>query len=458
VQCIVVKDFSRFGRNYIDVGDYLEQIFPFLRVRFISVCDNYDSEKDGDVAGDMEFAFKNLMNDWYSKDLSAKCKAGIAAVRKAGKYHSSAAPYGYAKAKGDIHRLVVDNAAADVVRRIFGETLAGRRPSDIAKALNKDGIPTPAKYKNACGAQRRGFREDNIWTGANIGKILRDIRYTGLLVQGIYRSKGVGSKQSRKLPESEWEISPVRHEAVVSEEDFAAVKAMLAKTGKKPSFGGERNISAGKVFCGGCGHAMFLSGGGTKFYCKYKSYFQDGLCASGTKTSAIEAAMLKAAAESEPAATCERAPSACVQSKTEIFCGSVLQRNISKKIEAMQDEKLALYIRYADGETEKGEYISKRNAIDVCLSELQSRRDAAERRLSAESAKDRADSVRARADVLNAGGRLTREIADALIDRVTVYADGRTEVKLKSTVPFRVTERGGAPEPEETGVYADAKQ
>jgi DNA invertase Pin-like site-specific DNA recombinase len=430
VACIMVKDFSRFGRNYIDVGDYAEQIFPFLRVRFVSVCDAYDSERDGSAAGNMDFAFKNLLNDYYSKDLSRKCKAGIASMHKAGKYHSGITPYGYMKPKGDIHRIVPDEAAAVTVRRIFAETLAGRRPSDIAKALNAGGVPTPAKYKAVTGAPKRGFRTDSVWTSYTVGRILRDIRYTGLLVQGMHRTAVVGSKTGRRVPESEWVVSPVRHEAIVSEEDFAAVRALLC-AGKNRTFPkGDRHMLAGKVICAGCGHSMLLHGGkkpSAAFYCTYKAYTGLGRCAAGVKASEIEAAVIRAASRLERLECSPGNPEAARKDSGAASCGT---RNIVGKINALQKKKILLYTEYADGSMEKDEYLFRRDAVDADIAALQTEYAKAGK-ISFPERTSEGDSAQNALEKLRDGGRLTREIADALIARIVVDHEKNLKIEWR---------------------------
>jgi hypothetical protein len=402
----------------------LEQLFPFLRIRFISVCDGYDSERDGSAAGNIDFAFRNLLNDYYSKDLSAKCKAGIAAMHAAGKYHSGITPYGYMKPDGDIHRLVPDETAAATVRRVFAEILAGRRPSEIAKALNADDIPTPAKYKSMTGAPKRGFRTDSVWTGYTVGRILRDIRYTGVLVQGMHKSMVVGSKQSRRLPESEWKVSPIMHEAVVSDEDFKAVSALIESRNKRSFSKGNRHMLAGKVFCAGCGHSMILSSKKSRpaFYCSYKPYNGCELCAGGIRVSVIESAVIEAAVNLKYATKQDES------ARGSALPGRNNRRHILGKINTLQKNKLALYAEYADGKTEKRAYLSQRDAIDADISALQSEYDAIGNVFASERAKG-ADAMLSALKELRDGGTLTREIADALIDRIIV--NNRKELEIK---------------------------
>jgi len=278
IQCILVKDFSRFGRSYIDVGDYLEQIFPFLRVRFVSVNDYFDSDRQECSAGDVSVAFKSLCNDYYSKDLSRKVRAGIASKWSAGKHHAAYAPYGYQKSNLDNHRLVLDEKTAPVVRHIFDMALAGISATKIAMTLNDQNIITPARYKAECTGKSLGYNTDNVWTDNIIYRLLHDVRYTGLLVQGTTRCDVVGSKRHRNLPKEQWQVSPIRHEAIISEEEFERVQA--SGSVKRQKYGPRiKHPLSGLVRCGGCGHLMErINTDKPSYRCRYKRYYDSCSC------------------------------------------------------------------------------------------------------------------------------------------------------------------------------------
>ena len=149
--CIIVKDLSRFGRNYLDAGEYIEKIFPFLGVRFIAVNDNYDSLGEKKSSDDLIIPFKNLINEAYCRDISMKIRSQLEIKRKNGQFLGSFAAFGYLKDEQDKNKLVVDQYAADIVRDIFKWKLEGISPQDIADALNKLGILSPMEYKRSLG-------------------------------------------------------------------------------------------------------------------------------------------------------------------------------------------------------------------------------------------------------------------------------------------------------------------
>jgi DNA invertase Pin-like site-specific DNA recombinase len=201
IQCIIVKDFSRFGRNYIEVGDYLVQVFPFLDVRFISVNDSYDSDKDYNSIGGIEVALRALIYDLYSKDLSQKVKSAKMSKLKKGEFLGGYAPFGYVKEEGK-NQLLVDPEAAKIVRRMFDLAMSGIDAYKIAKILNDDMTPTKAQYKKHSKGyttwDKRTIDIDNsFWTDTYVRKVIGDETYVGTVVSGKVRSQGVGSRRMK---------------------------------------------------------------------------------------------------------------------------------------------------------------------------------------------------------------------------------------------------------------------
>ena len=183
INCIIVKDFSRFARDYIELGSYLEQIFPFLGVRFISINDNYDSEKYHGTLADIDINFKNLLYDLYSKDLSQKVKTALSVKKESEQYVSSNSPFGYEKDPKDRHQLKIVKEEAVVVKRIFDLTMQGYTSGKIAKLL-KEGIKTPIEFKIAKGATSRIPKGERFfWTKSTICSILSNQIYIGHIVQ-----------------------------------------------------------------------------------------------------------------------------------------------------------------------------------------------------------------------------------------------------------------------------------
>ena len=168
--CIVAKDLSRFGRNYLDAGEYIEKVFPFLGVRFIAINDNYDSFKGRSASDDLIVPFKNLINEAYCRDISVKIRSQLDIKRKRGQFIGAFAVYGYMKDTENKNRLVVDDHAADIVRDIFKWKLEGVSPQDIAVRLNDGGILSPSEYKKSLGMNYTTPFQTNARAGMVCGK------------------------------------------------------------------------------------------------------------------------------------------------------------------------------------------------------------------------------------------------------------------------------------------------
>lgn len=197
VNCIIVKDFSRFGRDYVELGNYLEQLFPFMGVRFISVNDNYDSAELADgTTGDLDVAFKNLIYDYYSREMSGKQRIAWQRMVEQGQYNSNCALYGYRKSEEDKHKLVIEPEEAAVVREIFNMKITGTGTTLIAKALNDRGIPCPSEMYRSRGDTRLWKNKGRkcYWTACKVENIIRDEKYTGTMVQLKTKLDAVGGK------------------------------------------------------------------------------------------------------------------------------------------------------------------------------------------------------------------------------------------------------------------------
>jgi len=234
IGCIVVKDFSRWGRDYIQVGDYLEHLFPFLGVRFISVVDDYDSNRSDCGPGDISIAFKHIMHSYYAKDISQKIRAAKRVKMERGEYKSSHTLFGYKKS-ANTHVLEIDEPAAAIVRRAFELILRGLSTSDVAKHFNAEGIPTKNAYKQKTGtSQNRGFATENtIWTSTSILHLVTNERYTGCMISGVHERVEIGKSKMRKRPKEQWFVHEGIHPAIVCKGDFDKTRERIKVFGKK---------------------------------------------------------------------------------------------------------------------------------------------------------------------------------------------------------------------------------
>jgi len=282
VDCVVVKDLSRFGREYIDSGRYIERLFPALGVRFIAVNDGYDSLEGKDQSDEIIIPFKNLINDAYCRDISVKIRSHLEVKRKNGEFIGSFAPYGYQKDEGCRHRLVIDPVAAGIVRDIFRMKLHGMSQDAIAGRLNDMGVLSPMEYKSASGSNyQTGFKtgERALWSSVTVRRILENECYVGNLVQGRQTTPNHKVKKSFVKPEKDWVRIEKNHEAVVSDRDFAIVQRLLGMDTRMSPEQSEVYPLAGMVVCADCGAAMVR-----KNVCSGKRKYRYYVCSRNKET------------------------------------------------------------------------------------------------------------------------------------------------------------------------------
>ncbi|MBD5480420.1 MAG: recombinase family protein [Lachnospiraceae bacterium] len=258
IDCIIVKDLSRLGRNYIEAGKYIERIFPMLGIRFIAINDNYDSADEDNAANNMILPFKNLINDAYCRDISIKIRSHLEIKRKNGEFIGAFAVYGYRKGE-DRHRLIIDDYAAGIVKEIFRMKIQGKSQQAIADELNRLGILSPADYKKEQGSSYKSYFQKNtraMWTAVSVCRILKNEVYTGTLVQGKESTVNYKVKVRREKAPEEWCRVENAHDAIISRNDFEIVQSILkmdtrASVGQK-----EVEIFSGMAACADCGCSM----------------------------------------------------------------------------------------------------------------------------------------------------------------------------------------------------------
>lgn len=259
INCIVVKDLSRFGRDHLDAGEYIERVFPFLGVRFIAINDHYDSANSNVESDELIVPVKNLINEAYCRDTSIKIRSQLEIKRKRGDFIGSFAVFGYRKDPEDGHRLLVDDYAADVVRDIFRWKLEGISAGDIADRLNKAGIPTPMDYKHKMGmhiATKFRVKAESVWSAGMILRILKNPIYTGILEQGKVSTPNYKVKKAVMKPRDEWAVVEDNHAAIIDRFDFETVQRVLALDTRTSVSGKAVELFSGMVYCGECGAAM----------------------------------------------------------------------------------------------------------------------------------------------------------------------------------------------------------
>lgn len=255
VNCVIVKDLSRFGRDYIEAGRFIQKTFPAFHVRFIAVTDNYDSLSADTTDSTLVLPIKNFVNDSYCRDISVKVKAHQKVKRLEGKCISAFTVYGYLKSPNDKNQLIIDEYAADVVRKIFSWKIAGMSLGAIAKRLNNLGILSPMEYKKSLGIKfSTGFESAGTakWAAASVKRILINRVYIGYMEQG--KQEKISYKVNKRIvkPEHEWIQVKNTHEAIISETDFKVVQELLKFDGRTSADTNTANLFSGILMCADC--------------------------------------------------------------------------------------------------------------------------------------------------------------------------------------------------------------
>ena len=386
--CIIVKDLSRFGRNYLDAGEYIEKIFPFLGVRFIAVNDNYDSLGERKSSDDLIIPFKNLINEAYCRDISMKIRSQLEIKRKNGQFLGSFAAFGYLKDEQDKNKLVVDQYAADIVRDIFKWKLEGISPQDIADALNKLGVLSPMEYKRSLGMKyTTSFKTSAkaAWSAGTVIRILKNPIYTGVLIQGKETTPSYKVHKRIAKDKSEWTVIEDSHEAIISGIDFDSVQKVLKCDTRRSPDDKAVGLFSGMLFCGDCGASMVRKTvpAGEKKYVYYvcSAHKQDKSCSPHRmRDTALEEIVLDSLRQhirevvnmSELLNITDTAPLRTAQAQK-------VQRQLDKKreeYEKLQKLLMSLYENLTDGVIDREEYARLKASFTARADEAEKQMDA----------------------------------------------------------------------------------
>ena len=264
IDCIIVKDLSRFGRNYKEAGNYLERIFPFLDVRFVAINDHFDTLTAERTAEGYIVPLKNMINEAYSKDISRKSCSALATKQRNGEFIGSWAPYGYRKCAEDTHHIELEEETAPVVWDIFQWRLSGMGCTQIARRLNDLGVPSPSRYHYLNGDAKSDRYANVPWHCQTVKQILASEVYLGHMVQGRKRSGFREGQKQKLVPKSEWVIVRNTHTPLIDEQTFRAVQEMAEerrsayqeRLGRYDELGTIPNIFRGLIFCADCKRPM----------------------------------------------------------------------------------------------------------------------------------------------------------------------------------------------------------
>lgn len=261
INCVIVKDLSRLGRNYIEVGNYIEQVFPLFNIRFIAINDFVDSFKNPSSTNTILVPFKNLINDEYARDTSTKIRTSLNGKKKKGEFIGAFPSYGYIKDQKDKHKLIIDEVAADIVKKIFNWNVnEGLGKIAICHKLNDLGVLNPTGHKKLELGQNYnnyGIKDNTYtWTPSTVRDILKNEVYIGNTVQGKRRVKSYKIHKIENVPEEEWVRVENTHEPIIDKKTFEKAQEISKQDTKVSQKTGELSIWAGVLKCKDCGRAM----------------------------------------------------------------------------------------------------------------------------------------------------------------------------------------------------------
>lgn len=440
IHCIMVKDLSRFGRNFLEMGNYLELILPLYGVRFISINDAFDSDDYLGVTGGLELALRNLINNMYSRDLSTKVRSAFRTRNLRGEYWGGNGFYGYQVHPHNKKRLIVDEQVRDIIVMIFESCVAGMTTSEIAQMLNDMGIPSPLEHKRRNGGFYNGLvkEETGIWLKGAVRKILTDERYTGKMITNTRETEEVGKPKMRSVPRDQWIIVPGTHEAIISEELFRTAQNALQGRIRNVNKNTAGNRANNLFVCGCCGRKLRKNPAKEPhLVCPKNDSIKGAECAGLFVNQAqIEQAVLQMLRE---------------QSRSFLEQHCLMQACIDKKLSSIQTEldantnmtrrlqsrKAELYEQYRAGRISREKFADIQKTDSEKLARLSSRAEEI-KRLLVEHYESRGNLAAGKrtADQIILLKDYDPEIIRNFVERVRVYPSGEIEIDMRTSSGF----------------------
>ena len=425
INCIIVKDLSRFGRSSLETGYFIEQVFPLFHVRFISISDDYDSDNYKGTTGGIEVAFKYLINEAYSRDMSMKTRSAKYAKMRRGEYQSVVCPYGYQKSADG--RMEPNAETSPIIKQIFQWAAGGCTAAEICRRLYEQHIPTPGEYRVKANDWKYSIdRVQGVWSCSTVLRILADERYIGTYIIGKYTVKEIGGTKVRKKDESEWFKIPDHHPPIVDADLFARANAAIRKF-DLPKKQQHDYFLKGKVFCGYCGHALSRKGKGDHivYYCRHSQ---------GIATIACHGLEIKAADLEEIVLQAMKSQASVIGGidldSDKIQLTSMEQAEQEKKLLDLQNRKRQLYEQFIRKEITMQDFQRKKREFDYRIGVI--------KQICADMRKQ-ADQIAAKfeeearlkkiAQAANSPEGLPQELAERAVSKVHVFRDNRVEIE-----------------------------
>lgn len=448
VNCVIVKDLSRFGRNYVEAGKYLEIVFPLFKIRFIAVNDGIDSIENPASMNTVMVPFKNIMNDEYCRDISMKVRSSLDIRRKNGMFIGSFAAYGYQKDPDDHHKLVIDEEAAETVRFIYEKFLAGYSILGISRLLNEKGVPNPSEYKRQRGFAYRHSQAARgaLWVDSTVRRILTNELYIGNLVQKRNEVVSYKVHTAKAVERSGWIVAEGAHEAIISKEDFGRVQELLRRDTRTSPRESRLSVFAGFLRCADCGRAMQRR----RVVQPYKTY-EYYACSTYRKAHAgCTKHMIRADALEKAvlvflnkyialAVDFDRLMKAIDERKGEERQSERLAANISAQRRAAEEGErmlLELYPDYKNGLLSRGQYLALKEKYENQIERANRAAQELETERERLSKQDGANGFIAAFKRNQGFETLTREILTELVEEIEICEGGAIEIKMKCRDEF----------------------
>lgn len=461
INCIIVKDLSRLGRNYLDTGKYIEQIFPFFHVRFISVMDNYDSSRANALDESMLIPLKNIINDYYAKDISKKVASAFEVKQRKGVYLGNYPPYGYLKDPADKGHLVIDENVADIVRQMFQWKADDVSLGQIAERLNERGVPAPYSYFYRIGLLNQERHKDSLWTRTQVKRLLTRRYYIGDMESGKQRSSIITGMKKQDMKKEDWIVVEGTHEPLVSRELFHKVQEKLQESkavydsyaGSYKDFDVE-TFYRGIIRCGNCGGAMKMvrvmrSGNGTKpqksveYVCVKYAEHHTGNCKrvkiSKKKLDAVVLEELKQHIQMfVDLDACLQKMNSAAES---VAVCSEYHREIQKRmnrVAKVENLSSGIYEDYKEGVIDEHEYLDLRRAYASEIATMKADiQKLTEEEKNYKKRFEMQGTCRTVMQRYKGFEQLSRELVTNLIDTITVFEDHRIRITYKFEDEFQ---------------------
>ena len=439
INCVVVKDLSRFGRNTIETSNYIEVIFPMLKVRFISLTDQIDSYLNPQSINGLLVPFKNIMNDEYARDISVKVKSAQNTYRNKGLFIGSFPSYGYIKDPNDKHKLIIDEEASAVVKQIFQMYLSGMGFLTIAKKLTNDRVKSPFEYKVQKGYNYKtpvAKNKYHIWRDTTIQRILTNQMYVGDMVQGTRSVINYRNHKIKPKSKEEWVIVRNTHEAIISREDFDKVQNMLQLNKKDYIKPFRTYVLGGLVKCGDCGAVLETALCSSKNL-KNKYYFRcptymlsKGLiCSKHTiRNDYLEATVFQIIKKYiELSVDIESILKKIKLNTIQKECQNQ-NAKLDFEIKKLKDKMSLLYIKFKNNELSENDYIIQKESVLEEIRKIENQIIS----LSSSIKNDKfphTNFINSLAKYKGMNG-LTKEMANELIKEILIFNKNEVEIKL----------------------------